>query len=296
MELYQLQYFLEVCRTRNFTRAAERLNLAQPALSEQIRRLETELGARLFDRGRRESVPTAAGMVLEERAKLLLEQAESAARAVSDLEGLRAGRVVVGAIPSVSACLLPGVVGRFRSEYPLVELVLVEGTSVEVAEGVESGRNDLGLVQLPVPMEALRSEAVLEEDFLVLVSTGHRFASRKSVAIEDLGGEPFVFYKGRARDSALEACRAAGFSPRVACETGELDTLRSLVGAGLGVALIPRLAAERGAQGCVSLRVSGEAPRRKLALVWHRKRTQSPASQVFREMLRELVGGARRRR
>jgi DNA-binding transcriptional LysR family regulator len=120
MELYQLEYFLEVARQKHFTRAAVRLNLAQAALSEQIRKLEAELGAPLFQRGRRESVLTAAGETLREHAEALLERAEAARRAVAEVVGLRGGRLSVGTVPSVGACVLPGVVAAFRERYPQV--------------------------------------------------------------------------------------------------------------------------------------------------------------------------------
>jgi DNA-binding transcriptional LysR family regulator len=289
MELYQLHSFLEVARTRNFTRAAERLHIAQPALSEQIRRLEEELGARLFDRGRRESPLTAAGKVLAERAEGLLEGVESARRAVMDVVGLRAGRVVVGAIPSVSACLLPPVVAGFRAKYPQVELVLVEGTSELVAEWVENGRADLGVVQLPIATQRLASADLLCEPFVVLVGAGHGLAGGGPIALADLAGEPFVVYKGRAREVALAACLAAGFAPKIACETGELETVRSLVGAGLGVALLPQLAARRSGGECVCLPLKPPGLTRQLALVTPRGRELTGATEVFAQRLVETT-------
>lgn len=285
MELYQLQYFLEVARVRNFTRAAERLFIAQPALSEQIRRLEDELGAKLIDRGRRESSLTAAGRVLAERAEGVLAQVEAARRAVQDIVGLRAGRVTVGAIPSVSACLLPAVVTAFRAQYPLVELVLVEGTSELVAEWVDSGRVDLGVVQLPIPSDRLVSTELLCERFVLLVGAGHSFAGRVKMSVGELRDEAFVFYKGRARDSALTACLEAGFTPKVACETGELETVRSLVAAGLGVALLPELAARRSGTECVCVPLSEPGLQRQLAMVSPKNRDASGATAAFCELL-----------
>jgi LysR family transcriptional regulator, hydrogen peroxide-inducible genes activator len=122
MELYQLEYFLEAALQQNFTRAAQKLNLAQAALSEQMRKLETELGTQLFHRGRRETVLTAAGETLRVHAEGLLERAQAARQAVSDLAGLRGGRLTIGAIPSVSACLLPAAIAAFRKKHPLVEM------------------------------------------------------------------------------------------------------------------------------------------------------------------------------
>ncbi|MEI6713654.1 MAG: LysR family transcriptional regulator [Verrucomicrobiota bacterium] len=294
MEIYQLQYFLEVAQTRNFTRAAERLHIAQPALSEQIRRLEEELGTKLIDRGRRESVLTAAGKVLAERASGLLDQLESTKRAVQDIVGLRAGRLVLGAIPSVSACVLPPVVAEFRHRYGQVELLLVEGTSESVAEWVEAGRVDVGIVQLPVSGERLVSVELLRERFVLLVDQSHRLVCRKKIAVEDLAGEQFVFYKGRARDSALEACRLAGFVPKIACESGELETVRSLVAAGLGVAILPELAGKQDRSNCVSIPIVDPNLMRTLSVIRSDRRAESPASIAFTELLGMSTSTTRR--
>jgi LysR family hydrogen peroxide-inducible transcriptional activator len=281
MDLYQLEYFLETARQRNFTRAAARLHLAQAALSEQIRKLESELGAPLFERGRRESTLTAAGETLRVHAEGLLERAETARRAVQEVAGLRGGRLSVGAIPSVSACLLPGAVAEFRSNHPRVELALFEGTSESVAQWVESGRVELGIVQLPTSGGRFAEQLLLTEGFLALVPSDHPAAGQRSVSLAKLSGEPFVLYKGRARDTALAACRAAGFEPRIACESSELETIRSLVGAGLGIALLPELATRRGAPNCTPVRLRGAAVERQVALLSRFSRPLSAGASAF---------------
>ncbi|MEY2599162.1 MAG: hypothetical protein RLZZ142_1421 [Verrucomicrobiota bacterium] len=285
MEIYQLQYFLEVATLRSFTRAAERLHVAQPALSEQIRRLEAELGTRLIDRGRRESCPTAAGKVLMERAQGLLEQLDSTRRAVEDIAGLRSGRLVVAAIPSVSACLLPKQIYQFRKAHPSIELLLIEGTSEHITEAVESGRADLGIVQLPVPTPRLHSRSLLRESFLLLLPANHPLATHKQVPLSQLADEPFVFYKGRARDSALKACLQAGFAPKIACESGELETVRSLVAAGLGIAILPELATLHPPFHGACVRIAPPGIQRELAVISPKRRNPSPAAAIFTEML-----------
>jgi LysR family hydrogen peroxide-inducible transcriptional activator len=281
MELYQLEYFLETARQRNFTRAAAKLHLAQAALSEQIRKLETELGAPLFHRGRRESALTAAGEILRVHAEGLLERAEAARRAVQDVMGLRGGRLSVGAIPSVSACLLPGAIAAFRGSHPQVELALYEGTSEAVAQWVESGKVELGIVQLPTSEGRFEEQLLLTEKFFALVPSTHPATKQRCVSLAKLAGEPFVLYKGRARDTALAACRAAGFEPRIACESSELDTIRSLVGAGLGIALLPQLATRQGAANCTALRLKGTPVERQVALLSRTGQAASPSAAVF---------------
>jgi DNA-binding transcriptional LysR family regulator len=285
MELYQLEYFLETARQRNFTRAASRLHLAQAALSEQIRKLEAELGTPLFHRGRRESALTAAGETLRLHAEGLLERAEAARRAVQDVAGLRGGRLSVGAIPSVSACLLPGAIAEFRGNHPMVELALFEGTSEAVAQWVESGRVELGIVQLPTAGGRFEEHLLLTENFLALVPSAHPAARQRSISLAKLAGEPFVLYKGRARDTALAACRAAGFEPRIACESSELETIRSLVGAGLGIALLPKLATRQAAANCTALQLRGAPVERQVALLSRAGHNPSPGGAVFTQCI-----------
>jgi DNA-binding transcriptional LysR family regulator len=285
MELYQLEYFLEAARQRNFTRAAARLHLAQAALSEQIRKLESELGAPLFHRGRRESVLTAAGETLRLHAEALLERAATARCAVRDLAGLRGGRLTIGAIPSVSACLLPAAIAAFRRKYPRVELGLFEGTSEAVAEAVESGRVELGIVQLPTTGGRFDAGLLFTEPFVALVARTHPAARQRRVALAQFAQEPFVLYKGRARDTALAACRAAGFEPRIACESSELETIRSLVAARLGVAILPQLATRPSAAGCVALRLRGDPVERQVAMLTRSGQSPSPGAAEFRRIL-----------
>jgi DNA-binding transcriptional LysR family regulator len=286
MELYQLEYFLEAARQRNFTRAAAHLHLAQAALSEQIRKLESELGTPLFNRGRRETVLTSAGETLRQHAESLLERADAAKRAVHDLIGLRGGRLTIGAIPSVSACLLPAAIAVFRKQYPLVELALFEGTSEIVAQWVESGRVEFGIVQLPTSSGSFDEHPLFIEPFVALISKNHSLAKQRSIALAKLADEPFILYKGRARDTALTACRTAGFEPRIACESSELETIRSLVAAGLGIAILPHLATRQATPKCVAVRLRDNPAQRQVALLTRTGHSTSPSAAAFREMLK----------
>jgi LysR family hydrogen peroxide-inducible transcriptional activator len=288
MELYQLEYFLEAARQRNFTRAAARLHLAQAALSEQMRKLEDDLGTPLFTRGRRETVLTAAGETLREHAEALLDRAAVARRAVRDLVELRGGRLSIGAIPSVSACLLPAAITAFRKRHPLVDLGLFEGTSEAVAHWVESGRVEFGIVQLPTTSGSFDEQLLLTEPFVALVAKGHPAARGRNISLAKLADESFVLYKGRARDTALAACRAAGCEPRIACESSELETIRSLVAAGLGIAILPRLATGQSASDCVAVRLRGDPVERQVALLSRSGHAASPSGAVFREILAGL--------
>jgi LysR family transcriptional regulator, hydrogen peroxide-inducible genes activator len=285
MELYQLEYFLEAARQRNFTRAAARLHLAQAALSEQIRKLEDDLGTKLFHRGKRETVLTAAGETLRQHAEALLDRAAAARTAVHDLVGLRSGKLSIGAVPSVSACLLPQAIATFREKHARVELALHEGTSEQVAQWVESGRVEFGIVQMPTTASDFDVEPLFTEPFVLLVPENHPAAAQKSTSLQKLREESFIFYKGRARDTAMSACRSAGFEPRIACESSELETIRALVGAGLGVAILPQLATRSGIKSCRILKIKPGVIQRHIAIISRVGHDSSSSGGVFRRIL-----------
>lgn len=285
MELYQIGYFIEIARQRSFTRAAERLHMAQPALSQQMKNLEAELGTPLFIRGRKETQLTAAGKAFLPRAEALLAQAEAAKMIVSDVAQLRGGKLLVAAIPSVSACLLPEVIHSFSKQHGKVELQLIEDSSERVAENVESGLADIGFLQLPASKAAFETQALITEPFVLLAASSHAIAKQKEVLLKQLAAESFIFYKGRARDTALEACRKAGFEPRIACESGELETIRALVAAGLGVAVVPQLAASHLPKTIRAVTIREPRLQRQIAAVWKKGSELSPAAKALLKMI-----------
>lgn len=285
MELYQLRYFLEVVRQRNITKAAAVLSIAQTALSEQLRKLEADLGTQLVVRGRRESTLTAAGQTLAVHAASLLTQADAVRNAVAAIADLRGGQLALASIPSVSACMLPPLIAAFRSAYPSVEIVVMEDTSTAIAEFVESGRAELGIVQMPVSNRGLEVRSLLTEPFALLAATSHPLSTGRSARLRALSDESFVLFKGRAKESALAACRTAGFEPRIACESGELETVRAFVASGLGVSILPALAARIIHPGTKSIALTGTKLERKLAVVSRRNTPMSPSAAKFLESL-----------
>jgi len=284
MELYQLGYFIEIARQRHFTRAAERLHMAQPALSQQMKNLEAELGTPLFIRGKKETQLTAAGKALLPRAEALLAQADAARAAVSDVAQLRGGKLIVAAIPSVCAGLLPDLLHAFGRKHPGVKLQLIEDSSERVAASVESGHADLGFLQLPASKAAFESRVLITEPFVALVAASHALANEKEIPLKQLAGESFIFYKGRARDSALEACRKAGFEPHIACESGELETIRALVAARVGIAIVPELATTLLPKNTRAVPLKQPGLQRQIAAVWKKGGGLSPAASLLLEL------------
>jgi DNA-binding transcriptional LysR family regulator len=281
MELYQLEYFVAVARHGNFTQAARYLHLAQAALSEQIKKLEEDLETKLFVRDRRRTRLTSAGDLLYQRATLMLDMARQTRKAVSDINELKRGRLTLSAIPSLIGCWLPPVIEKYRAKYPDIELNLLENSSSGVAEAVNSGLADLGFLQLPTDNRKFDVHGLIREPFQLLVRKD-TVKGKNAVRLVDFRDHAFIFYKGRARDVALDACRRSGFEPKIACESGELDTIRALVNARLGIALLPNLAlTTKLPTGLKVLDLSQPKVNRTLGWINAKNRSLNPAATAF---------------
>ncbi len=289
MELYQLAYFVEVAVHRNFTRAARHLRLAQPALSQQIRNLERELGAVLFVRGPRETVLTSAGQAFLPKVHELLAAAASAKQLVADIAQLKQGRLTIAAIPSLSGYWLPEFIRRFRKSHPKVELVLREGRSDQVCAMVDSAEAELGFLQFPVDKGKFDHGRILDERFVLLVPRNHPLANENAITFPRLASESFVLYKGKAREVVIEACRQAGFEPRVSCESEELETVRSLVAADLGIAVLPELGVKRPVKNAVVRNFSRQSPKRTLGWISKKGQPLSSAAAALQEGLSKVI-------
>ncbi|MGW9173619.1 LysR family transcriptional regulator [Streptomyces decoyicus] len=251
MQLQQLRYFTAVADTRHFTRAAEREHVAQPSLSQQIRSLERELGAELFHRARGHITLTDAGETLLPFARRILADAETARREVQEVARLRRGRLRLGAPPSLCASLVPDVLRAFHTTYPGVELIVTEDGSQDLVRALADGALDLALIITPLPVQApaLVTSDLLREE-LVVVSAPDRPAPvgrRARIRVEDLQDRPLAMFRRGydLREFTTAACRAAGFEPTFTVEGGEMDAVLGFVRAGLGVAVVPSMVAER---------------------------------------------------
>ena len=244
MELRHLRYFVAVAEELHFGRAAERLHMAQPPLSRQIRDLEREIGAELFNRVPRGAELTDAGVAFLPEARLTLAQAERAQRAAQRAARGEAGRLRVGFVEAAAdSAVLPDVLGFFRLHLPDVGVSLFEMDAVQQADALRTGRIDLGVLHSVPPDAAqwLRVEPVYAEPMVAALTHGHRLAARARVALGDLAAEAFVFFPRPAApvlyDALIARCRTAGFSPRVMQEATGWHTLAGLVAAGVGTAL-----------------------------------------------------------
>lgn len=298
MELRHLRYFVAVARELHFTRAAERLGIAQPPLSVQIRALETELGVHLFDRSNRRVTLTAAGAALLARAEPILAMVDETQRAVQQIGDEERGQLTVAALPTAAGLLLPPAIARFQARYPHVELRVIEGGSTTIVQRMRAGEADIGIIRLPVAAPTLHVEPLLaaEEERVLVVAMGHRLARRASVALAELADEPFLIgdrAQGPALyDAVIEACHAAGFTPRVVCDGARYETLLRLVAAGLGVALMPRLAVGLAQRPVAMVALDPPVPAGALAIAIPRGVPRSAPCQALIEALRDAARDA----
>ncbi len=298
MELRQLRYFVAVAEHRHFTRAAADLHVAQPALSQQIRRLEDELGLELLARTSRSVALTEAGELLLHRARRALAEVDGALADLDALKGLVSGRVVVGAIQSLGPFDLPGLLAGFHASHPGVDILLREDTTQRLLAALSADELDLAVATIdPPPPDELASMALYEEELVLAVRPGHPLASRQRIALTELPDDPFIFFREGSglRATTERALAAAGIEPRVRFESSELSRVRALVSRGLGVAILPR--SETGRPGPITPRVAAialgpPALTRQVGLVWRRERRHPPAAQAFLRFAERAAGAS----
>ena len=295
MELRHLRYFVAVAEELHFGRAAERLRIAQPPLSRQIKDLEREIEADLFDRLPRGVELTAAGRAFLPQARLTLAQAERATRSAQRAARGEMGRLRVGFIDfATQAGALPNVLSFFRMHLPRVGLSLFEMSSGEQEEALREGRIDLGIVEsLPADAQRwLHVEEVFSDRLIAALPKSHRRAARGRLGLRDLAAESIVILP-RAHDPALydeiiARCRAAGFSPQVVQEAGAWHTVTGLVSAGVGVAFVPSSIARLRRPGVVFRPVRGLGVQLRIYAVW-KTSARSPVRERFVTALRAVA-------
>jgi DNA-binding transcriptional LysR family regulator len=244
VQLTQLAYFVAVAEERSFTHAAERVGVAQPSLSQQMKALESDLGTVLVRRVRGDISLTASGETLLPVARRMLADAETARRQIRELAQLGRGRVRLGATPSLCTRLLPPTLGAYRQAYPGVEIQVHENGSRDLQRSLAEGALDFALV-IDARLDddpVLATMPLLAEDLVVISSPGRPSPTRRArMNITELRGVPLVMFRPGydLRETTVAACHAAGFEPTFAIEGGEMDAVLEFVDAGLGVAVVP---------------------------------------------------------
>ncbi|MEU9795105.1 LysR family transcriptional regulator [Streptomyces sparsogenes] len=292
-EMRQLQYFIAVAERQSFTRAAEDLLVAQPALSQQVRGLERELGVRLLERSTRHVNLTDAGEAFLLAARRAVDEFQSALDEARSFAGLVTGKVKVGGWQSMNVGL-PALLASFRTSYPAVDVEIAEIVSDEMLSAVRTGNLDAALiVKRPgATMAGLIEQQFITEPYDLAVSDAHALAQRGHTTLAALSDELFVLHRrgSAVRQTILTACDVAGFKPRVVLETGEMSAMRAYVAAGLGVTILPRSSLlSPGPQVCI-VRLDSPELIRTSALIWSSQRHLPPGAQAFIEFTRNNLG------
>ncbi|MFF3780938.1 LysR family transcriptional regulator [Streptomyces sp. NPDC001933] len=273
MELRHLSAFVAVAEELHFGRAAKRLQMAQPPLSQQIRQLEKELGVQLFERNTRSVRLTSAGESFLQPVRTVLDDLDTAVRAAKAAGRGEYGRVTIGFAGASSHETLPHLTRAVRAAHPALELVMRGQTYANVAlDRVADGSLDLGFVRLPVTRPGVAYRVIDEEELVCALPFDHPLARLESVPIGVLAEEPFVSFPANTgstvRDAMVGACEAAGFNPRVVQEAPDSYTILALVAAGVGVTLTVTSVQHIQQNGLVYRPLSGPSIRLQAALAW----------------------------
>lgn len=290
MELRHLRYFVAVAEELHFGRAAARLHIAQPPLSQQIRQLEAELGVVLLHRTTHYVTLTAAGRAFLDEAQRILAQVEGATRTAQRVGHGEVGRLRLGFIDSAVYGALPAVIRAYRAQFPHTRLVLRQVASPLQREALVNDRLDVGFLRPPAPEAELAHITLQRESFVAAVPIGHALARRRSLTLAELAEEPFILFTPTIRtDFVIQArrlCQQAGFEPVVAQEVAEMQTLVGLVAAGLGISLVPASTRTLFSRHVRYLPLADVTEQAELTLAWRRE----GLSEVAREFVRVAQG------
>lgn len=284
MDVRHLRYFVAVAEELHFSRAARRLNISQPPLSQQIKELEQEIGVALFRRTRRRVELTSAGRALLARAQRMIDDLAELPEAARRAERGEVGQISVGFIHTAGYSLLPAVIRAFRDAYPAVEVTLEQlGSLFQTAE-LERGRIDIGFTWSSAVKDHMDSLRIVQERFVVALPRDHRLTNRKTLDLAEFAGETFVsFPQDRSpalHDAIVQLCTSAGFVPRVRHEADSVHTVLGLVAAGCGVGIVPSSAAEISTREIAFCRLKQKKPLAEISIQW-RKGEPSPVVARF---------------
>jgi LysR family transcriptional regulator, hydrogen peroxide-inducible genes activator len=288
MELSQLRYVLAVADTGNFTRAATRSNIAQPSLSQQIIKLEKELGHKLFHRLGRRAVLTEAGKVFLERARRILFEVEDATKELGDSPSLER-KITAGAIPTLAPYLLPGLITLCRERFPNLQVDIREDFKTTLIRELREGDLDLAIVALPAADPMIQAETLWKEPLLLAVAKAHPLARKPRVTGADLASETFILLGSSSSlaDQVRRFCGEHHFVPKIGSQCAQVATVKALVAIGAGISILPRGAkSDLDADSLEFISLADSEPIREIAVLRHMQRYQSRGAEQFLSLLR----------
>ncbi|MCG8353298.1 MAG: LysR family transcriptional regulator [Chloroflexales bacterium] len=290
MEIHQLQYFVAIVEAGGFSRAAQRCNVAQPSLSQQIIKLEQELGQQLFERLGRTVLLTDAGKALLPRAQSILAEVQSIKSGIDDALNTGVGRLAVGMIPTLAPFLLPKTIQSFTQRFPAAKLEVVEQTTEMLLKALITFELDVCFISAPISHPLVMLEELFQEPLLMTIPRCHSLARVGKLVVDMLHEEPFIALN---EDHCLSQqvntfCYEQQVNPVVVCRTTHLTTVQSCVTMGLGVSLVPAmLSAVDMSRQCVYRRIADVFPQRTIAAAWHSHRSRSHLLTQFIQCVRE---------
>ena len=297
MEMHQLRYVVAVAHAGNFSRAAEQCHVSQPSLSQQIQKLEEELGERLFDRMKREVKLTPHGESFLRRAVRVLEEVDTAKREAKDATDLLRGTVTLGVLPTIAPYLLPEVITEYMEKYPRVEIVLQEDTTVHLLKLLVACEIDFALASQPIRDARLEVRELFSEELLLALPADHPLTRKRTVSASDLEGEALIVMKeGHCLgDQVLNFCDRSDLHPNISFRSAQLETIQSLVCAEMGLSLIPAMAAKPGQRSVPQYRsFSSPRPTRKIVAAWPKQRPPGRAAAEFLKIISARFGKSSR--
>jgi len=290
MEIHQLTYFIAVVETGSFSRAAERCNVAQPSLSQQIQKLEQELGEPLFDRLPRRVVLTDAGRSLLPRATSILAEIQDIKHAMQQDADFSHGLLNVGFIPTIAPFVLPRVIKRFSRDFPQAHLIVHEGLTEVLVRDLVDGKLDVGITSTPIHNRLIRTQELLSEPLLVGSSKTNDIITRAKIGVKELDDLPFIVLNEMhcLGEQVQSFCYQQNLELKIVCNTTQLSTVQNCIAAGLGISLVPKALAINDKSDQIAYReLNDAAPQRKIAAATRVERVQSFLAQKFIEIVRE---------
>ena len=292
MDINQLEVLVTVARERSFSRAGEVLSRTQPAISQAIRRLEIEVGEKLFDRSSKDGTLTFAGEVLLDYARQMLNLRHSAQTALVEMRNLHHGKVTISANEHTVFYLLP-LIAEFRRIHPLIKIEVQRGVASRIPKQITAREAELGVISFSPNDDSIRSVPVMNDELTLVVSPKHRFAGQKEVSIKDLGDEIFVAHNAPSpyRQKVIESFEKYKTKLNIAVELPSLEAIKKLVEINVGVALVPRLTAqsEIASGQLVALSVKEMKLERKLNIIYRRNSELSHAAKAFLKIAKEIA-------
>ena len=290
MEIHQLRYFCAVAETSSFSRAAVRTHVSQPSLSQQILKLEDELGARLFDRLGRSVRLTELGKTFLPRARAVLRELEAAKGDVNERKNSIGGSICIGVIPTIAPYLLPPHLTIYTRQFPQARLAVVEEITPVLLERLRASSVDIAILALPIRGNEFETFPLFTERLFAALPKGHKLARHSSLSLKDLRAEPFLLLRdGHCfRDTAIAACGRARLTPQIIFESGQFSSILSMVGTGMGVSIIPEMAIDK-RQACRYVRIADSEATRTIGAVVLRGRSLTRVHLAFLSRLRHVV-------